>query len=92
MKTEFIQPRFDGARFAEHTLPLEVAKDLAAYETLVVELAKHLYLQDHPGRQRVPKGFDADFHLHLEKVDDGTDVVGGCCRRSGSWSWRKHIF
>jgi hypothetical protein len=72
MKTEFIQPRFDGARFAEHTLPLEVAKDLAAYETLVVELAKHLYLQDHPGRQRVPKGFDADFHLHLEKVDDGS--------------------
>lgn len=72
MKTEFIQPRFDGARFAEHTLPLEVAKDLAAYETLVVELAKHLYLQDHPERQRVPKGFDADFHLHLEKVDDGS--------------------
>ncbi len=72
MKTEFIQPRFDGARFSEHTLPLEVAKDLAAYETLVVELAKHLYLQDHSGRQRVPKGFDADFHLHLEKVDDGS--------------------
>lgn len=72
MKAAFIQPRFDGTRFAEHTLPLEVAKDLAAYETLVVELAKHLYLQEHKGRQRVPKGFDADFHLHLEKVDDGS--------------------
>ncbi len=72
MKTEFIQPRFEGARFAEHTLPLEVAKDLAAYESLVVELAKHLYLKEHPNRQRVPKGFDADFHLHLEKVDEGS--------------------
>lgn len=72
MKAEFIQPRFAGARFVEHTLPLEVAKDLFAYEALVVDLAKHLYLQDHPERQRVPKGFDADFHLHLEKVDAGS--------------------
>lgn len=72
MKVDFLQPRFDGARFNEHTLPLEVAKDLAAYETLVVELAKRLYLQDHTERQRVPKGFGADFHLHLERIDEGS--------------------
>jgi hypothetical protein len=72
MKSEFLQPRFEGPRFSEHTLPLEVARDLAAYETLVVELAKHLYIQEHPERQRVPKGFAADFHLHLERVDDGS--------------------
>ena len=72
MKTEFIQPRFDGQRFEDHTLPVEVARDLAAYETLVIELAKHIYLQEHPDRQRVPKGFTADFHLHLEKIDEGS--------------------
>ena len=72
MKTTFLQPRFEGARFSEHTLPLEVARDLAAYETLVVELAKHLYIQDNPERRRVPNGFAADFHLHLEKIDDGS--------------------
>jgi len=71
MKSQFLQPRFDGARFVEHTLPLEVARDLAAYETLVIEVAKHLYIQAHPERVRVPKGFAADFHLHLERVDDG---------------------
>jgi hypothetical protein len=71
MKSDFVQPRFEGARFAEHTIPLEVARDLAAYETLVVEVAKHLYIQEHAERQRVPKGFAADFHLHLERVDDG---------------------
>jgi hypothetical protein len=42
MKSEFLHPRFDDARFAEHTLPLEVARDLAAYETLVVALLKRL--------------------------------------------------
>ena len=72
MKSEFLQPRFEGPRFSEHTLPLEVARDLAAYETLVVELAKHLYIHEHPERQRVPKGFAADFHLHLKRVDDGS--------------------
>jgi len=72
MKSEFLQPKFEGARFAEHTLPLDVARDLAAYETLVIELAKQLYLKDHPERQRVLRGFAADFQLHLERVDDGS--------------------
>jgi hypothetical protein len=72
MKSEFLKPRFEGVRFAEHTLPLEIARDLAAYETLVVELAKHLYLKKFPHRQRVPKGFEADFNLHLQKIEDGS--------------------
>jgi hypothetical protein len=72
MKTEFITPRFTGARFDEHTLPVEVARDLAAYEDLVIELAKHLYLLEHPTRQRIPKGFEQSFSLHLENIEDGS--------------------
>ena len=72
MKSELLQPRFDGTRFSEHTLPLELARDLLAYERLVLDLAKRLFLKDHPERQRVPKGFGADFHLHLERIDDGS--------------------
>lgn len=74
MKAEFLEPKFEGARFQEHTLPLEVARDLAAYETLIIELGKHLYLREHPERQRVPKGFGAEFHLHLERIDSGSAV------------------
>ncbi|MCL2656311.1 MAG: hypothetical protein FWD62_02625 [Betaproteobacteria bacterium] len=72
MKTDFSQPRFTGARFNEHTLPVDVARDLAAYEALIIELAKHLYLQDHPERQRVPKGFAANFRLDIERIDEGS--------------------
>ena len=71
-KEPFIQPRFVGPRFDEHTLPLSAARDLAAYEELVVELAKSLYLAKHPDRQRVPKGFADGFHLHIERVDEGS--------------------
>jgi len=72
MKTDFSQPRFTGARFDEHTLPVDVARDLAAYETLILELAKHLYMQDHPERQRVPKGFASNFRLDIERIDEGS--------------------
>ena len=72
MKIEFIKPRFVGPRYDEHTLPMDVARDLAAYEELVVELAKHLYLLEHPERQRVPKGFENSFSLHLQQVEAGS--------------------
>ena len=72
MKAEFSQPRFTGARFDEHTLPVDVARDLAAYEALIVELAKHLYLKEHTERQRVPKGFASGFRLDIERIDEGS--------------------
>ena len=72
MKIDFSQPKFTGARFDDHTLPVDVARDLAAYERLIVELAKHLYLQEHPERQRVPKGFEAGFRLDIERIDEGS--------------------
>ena len=73
MKTEFLKPRFTGARFDEHTLPVDVAGDLAAYEELVIDLAKHLWLSAHPERERVPRGFEQGFSLHLEgMVEDGS--------------------
>lgn len=72
MKTDFTQPRFTGARFDEHTLPVDVARDLAAYANLIVELAKHLYLKAHPERQRVLKGFASSFRLDIERIDDGS--------------------
>jgi len=68
----FVTPTFKGTRFDDHSIPLEVAKDLVAYEKLIIELTKHLYLEDHPSRARVPKGFGNEFQLHLEKVDPGS--------------------
>ena len=68
----FIQPRFVGPRFEGHTLPLSAAKDLVAYEELVLELAKHLFREKQPDRVRVPKGFAQGFSLHIERIDDGS--------------------
>lgn len=72
IKEPFIQPRFVGSRFEAHTLPVSAAKDLAAYEELVLELAKHLFRTKHQNRGRIPKGFGNGFNLHLEKIDKGS--------------------
>jgi hypothetical protein len=71
MNTAFVQPKFIGSRFERHTLPVDIARDLAAYEALLIALAKHLYLQDHPDRQRVPKGF-SDTHLDIVSIEEGS--------------------
>lgn len=36
---------------------------LVAYRDLVAEVARHLFLQGNPARQRVPKGFTDSFSL-----------------------------
>lgn len=69
----FAKPKFTGGRFTEHTLPVSVAGDLAAYEALLIDVAKHLYLTDHPERQRVPKGF-TDVHLDIAHIEDGSTI------------------
>jgi hypothetical protein len=73
MKIKFAQPKFTGSRFDEHTLPVDVLRDLAAYESLLIDLAKHLYFLNNPDRQRTPKGF-SDFHLGIENIEEGSAI------------------
>jgi hypothetical protein len=71
MNDKFVQLRFTGARFENHALPVDVARDLVAYEGLLIELAKSLYICEHPERQRVYKGF-SDVQLAIVSVDEGS--------------------
>lgn len=75
MKTEFLKPRLVGHRFEEHSIPVEVLKDWAAFEGLIVEAARWLYLEEYPKRRRTPRGFAQSFSLHLSKVEDGSAVA-----------------
>ncbi len=65
-------PLFTDVSFEERTLGGDFAHGLAAYETLIVELGKHLYLKEHSERQRVPIGFTSCFRLNIERLDEGS--------------------
>lgn len=73
-KHEFLRPRLCGKRFEDHGIPLEVLKDLSVLEEMVVEVAKWSYLEEHPDRQRSPRGFTEGVELKLTGVDDGSAV------------------
>jgi hypothetical protein len=68
----FATPVFRGGRFESQMLPVDVLPDLAAYRDLVVELAKHLFLQRNPQRKRVPKGFVESFQLAIRAIEAGS--------------------
>ena len=71
----FLSPKLVGDRFQQHTIPLELLKDLAVLEDLLVEIAKHCYREEHAGRQRIPKGFIDGISVHLKAIDDGSAVA-----------------
>ncbi len=71
----FLCARFAGGRFDSHAIPFDVLPDLAAYRTLLVEVAKMLFKRRHNNRVRVPKGFEDSFQIGLVRVEGGHSAV-----------------
>ena len=71
---EFLRPRLCGKRFDSGGIPLEVLKDLSVLEEMIKNVAKWRFLQDHPGRKRMPKGFAVDVELKLSDIAAGSAV------------------
>lgn len=51
---------------------MEVFAEFAAYRELIVAVAKEIFRERHPQRQRVPKGFAEGFQLSIKEVEDGS--------------------
>lgn len=73
-RVEFLRPRLCGARFEGGVIPLEVLKDLAVFEEMLIEVAKWKFLQEHPERRRLPRGFTKGIELKLSAVEKGSAV------------------
>ena len=73
-EVEFLRPRLCGKRFEGGAIPLEVLKDLSVLEDMLKEVAKWRFLQDHPERQRIPRGFTDGVELKLSGVAAGSAV------------------
>jgi hypothetical protein len=74
MNLEFLKPRLNGSRFEEHSIPLEFLKDFAALEEMIIEVAKWKYRQEHPERERLPRGFTSGLELHITGVEEGSAI------------------
>lgn len=66
--------RFEGRRFEGARLPVGVLPDIEAFRDLLVSFAKVGWLAENEGRQRVPRGFDAQLGLDLVTIEEGSAV------------------
>lgn len=70
----FISPHLTGKRFDDHTIPLELLEDFAAFEELLIEVAKWIYLKENNDRKRVPRGFTNGISLKLASIEGGSSI------------------
>ena len=75
MNQEFLKPRLVGERFSRHSVPLELLKDFAALEEMIVEVAKWKFKESHPKQKRIPSGFGKDLSLHISNIEDGSAIL-----------------
>ena len=68
----FFQLRLIGNRFSNHSIPVDVLAGIIPLKDLVLEAAKLEYLNDHPDRRRVPRGFGNAVELKLASIERGS--------------------
>lgn len=71
---EFLRPKLDGPRFKDHTIPLDILKDLSVLEEFVISVAKAEWLRDNPGRQRTARDFMSGVEVRLQQVEKGSAI------------------
>jgi len=71
---DFLAPTLTGKRFDDHSIPLELLEDFVAFEQLLIEMAKVIYLEKNSSRQRVPRGFEDSVSLKLYEIGEGSAI------------------
>jgi hypothetical protein len=67
--------KFNGARFEDHGLDLDVLHELIAYKVLLIETAKSLWRAKNPNRQRLKKNFEESVRLKFYELEPGSVAV-----------------
>jgi len=72
---EFLTARLCGGRFEEHVIPLDFFQDLAAFEKMLIEVAKWEYKKKHPDKKRLPNNFDKNMVLNVSSMSEGSVIL-----------------
>ena len=73
--TGFLRPEFKGERFDHGSIPLSVLEELPALGELVVDVAKWIYLENHPHLRRPPKGVFDRVAFRLTGIGKASSVA-----------------
>ena len=59
---------FQGGRFRDHGIDIDVLDEITRYKVLLVETAKELWRRRNPNRERLPKNFEDSLQLKFYEV------------------------
>lgn len=68
-----MRPQLRGTRFENGGIPKDVLSDLIALQEMVTDVARWVYLKDHPNHKRSPQGF-SEVDLELVGIESGSAV------------------
>jgi len=74
-RRELVIHSFEGARFDDHGLDIDVLPDLVAYKTILVETAKELWRRHHPDRSRLPANFEQSLVIKFYGIGAGSTAI-----------------
>lgn len=74
-RKELATLRFDGPRFRDHGLDVDVLPEISAYKDLIIETAKEIWRSKNPGKSRLPKGFGSDLIVKFFELREGSTLV-----------------
>lgn len=73
-RIEIFAPRYEGERFNEHRLPLDLIEDLSVFQEMTIAMAKVIYKEKNQGRERIPKDFTKGISFELENIAEGSTI------------------
>lgn len=74
-RKELATLRFDGPRFRDHGLDVDVLPEISAYKDLIIETAKEIWRSKNPGKTRLPKGFGSELIVKFFELREGSTLV-----------------
>lgn len=70
----FWEPHFHGARFENHTLPLDCLKDLIVLKDIIQQVAAHQFREKNH-RKRIPAHFTRDVSIDIANISEGCAAI-----------------
>jgi hypothetical protein len=74
-KKDLVTVSFDGPRFEDHALDIDVLPELIAYKKLLIETAVEIWRKRNPSKRRLPKGFRDSVVLKFYELRVGSTAV-----------------
>lgn len=70
-----VKHTFQGGRFQDHGIDLDVLPDLLRYQDLLIEVAKELWREKNPDHKKLPSNFESSLALRFFSIEPNCTTI-----------------